>query len=104
MLKVSNVEETGTSKLRKSNSFNNEKSFAQRDGRDANTHEEKLRAQTTVTQYRRHCQLALGEAKRFPSAESSLREKKTIYPPSARNVQRKQNAFSRIIKRVTFEV
>ena len=104
MLKVSNVEETGTSKLRKSNSFNNKKSFAQRDGRDANTHEEKLRAHTTVTQYRRHCQLALGEAKRFPSAESSLREKKTIYPPSARNVQRKQNAFSRITKRVTFEV
>ena len=55
MLKVSNVEETGTSKLR-----------------DSNTHEEKLRAYTIVTQYLRHCQLALGEAKRFPSAESSL--------------------------------
>ena len=65
MLKVSNVEETGKTKLRKSNSFNNKKSFAQQDGRDANTH-------TIVTQYRRHCQLALEEAKRFPSAESSL--------------------------------
>ena len=97
MLKVSNVEETGTSKLRKSNSFNNKKSFAQQDGRDANTH-------TIVTQYRRHCQLALEEAKRFPSAESSLWEKKTIYSPSARNVQRKQNAFSRIIKCATFAV
>ena len=64
MLKVSNVEETGTSKLRKSNSFNNKKSFAQQDGRDTNTH-------TIVTQYRRHCQLALEEAKRFPSAERS---------------------------------
>ena len=104
MLKVSNVEETGTSKLRKSNSFNNKKSFAQQGGRDANTHEEKLRAHTIVTQYRRHCQLALGEAKRFPSAESSLWEKKTIYPPSARNVQRKQNAISWIIKCATFAV
>ena len=65
MLKVSNVEETGTSKLSKSNSFNKKESFAQQDGRDANTH-------TIVTQYRRHCQLALEEAKRFPSAESSL--------------------------------
>ena len=97
MLKVSNVEETGKTKLRKSNSFNNKKSFAQQDGRDANTH-------TIVTQYRRHCQLALEEAKRFPSAESSLWEKKTIYSPSARNVQRKQNAFSRIIKCATFAV
>ena len=87
MLKVSNVEETGTSKLR-----------------DSNTHEEKLRAHTIVTQYLRHCQLALGEAKRFPSAESSLWEKKTTYPPSARHVQRKQNAFSRIIKCATFAV
>ena len=104
MLKVSNVEETGTSKLRKSNSFNNKKSFAQQDGRDANTHEEKLRAHTIVTQYRRHWQLALGEAKRFSSAESSLWEKKTIHPPSARNVQRKQNALSRIIKCATFAV
>ena len=59
---------------------------------------------TIVTQYRRHCQLALEEAKRFPSAESSLWEKKTIYSPSARNVQRKQNAFSRIIKCATFAV
>ena len=97
MLKVSSVEETGKTKLRKSNSFNNKKSFAQQDGRDANTH-------TIVTQYRRHCPLALEEAKRFPSAESSLWEKKTIYSPSARNVQRKQNAFSRIIKCATFAV
>ena len=72
MLKVCYVEETGTSKLRKSYSFNNKKSLAQQDGRDVNTHEEKLRPHTIVTQYRRYRQLALGEAKRFPSAESSL--------------------------------
>ena len=66
-----NVEETGRSRRRNSNSFNNNKSLALQDGCRANTHEDRMRLRMTppcvenrrahiiVTQYRRHCLLAM---------------------------------------------